>query len=94
MDGVEAVEAVKNNSYDIVFMDVHMPRLDGFEATKLIKESLPSDDCPYIVAVTANALRGDMDRCLKAGMDAYVSKPIKIDSIMQVFETYYTKCNL
>ncbi|MFS0869347.1 PAS domain S-box protein [Paenibacillus xylanilyticus] len=90
-DGVEAVEAVKRNAYDIVFMDVHMPRLDGFEATKAIKELLNPEECPYIIAVTANAVRGDMDRCLKAGMDAYVSKPIKSESIMQVMETYYIK---
>ncbi|WP_017688708.1 PAS domain S-box protein [Paenibacillus sp. PAMC 26794] len=93
-DGVEAVEAVKHNSYDIVFMDVHMPRLNGFEATKAIKSSLHPESCPYIIAVTANAVRGDMENCLKAGMDAYVSKPIKIESIMQALETYYIKNNL
>jgi len=93
-DGVEAVEAVKHNSYDVIFMDVHMPRLNGFEATKVIKEFKSPEDCPYIIAVTANAVRGDMDKCLKAGMDAYVSKPIKIESIMQALETYYIKNNL
>jgi len=91
VDGVEAVEAVKRNAYDIVFMDVHMPRLDGFEATKAIKELVDPEACPYIIAVTANAVRGDMDNCLKAGMDAYVSKPIKSESIMQVMETFYIK---
>ncbi|KOY15178.1 PAS domain S-box protein [Paenibacillus xylanivorans] len=89
VNGVEAVEAVKRSAYDIVFMDVHMPRLNGFEATKAIKESLQPGACPYIVAVTANAVRGDMDKCLKAGMDAYVSKPIKSESIMQVMEEFY-----
>ncbi|WP_180361774.1 PAS domain S-box protein [Paenibacillus sp. BGI2013] len=93
-DGVEAVEAVKHTSYDIVFMDVHMPRLNGFEATKAIKNALPPESCPFIIAVTANAVRGDMENCLKAGMDAYVSKPIKIESIMQALETYYIKNNL
>ncbi|WFR65625.1 response regulator [Paenibacillus amylolyticus] len=93
-DGVEAIEAVKRNSYDIIFMDVHMPRLNGFEATKWIKKSSNPESCPYIIAVTANAVRGDMENCLRAGMDAYVSKPIKIDSIMQVLETYYVKNNL
>ncbi|WP_339169898.1 PAS domain S-box protein [Paenibacillus sp. FSL R5-0341] len=93
-DGVGAVEAVKHNSYDVIFMDVHMPRLNGFEATKVIKEFKSPEDCPYIIAVTANAVRGDMDKCLKAGMDAYVSKPIKIESIMQALETYYIKNNL
>ncbi|MFE6073709.1 PAS domain S-box protein [Paenibacillus sp. NPDC057886] len=89
VNGVEAVEAVKRSAYDIVFMDVHMPRLNGFEATKVIKESLRPEACPYIVAVTANAVRGDMDKCLKAGMDAYVSKPIKSESIMQVMEEFF-----
>ncbi|MDQ0656661.1 PAS domain S-box protein [Paenibacillus sp. W2I17] len=93
-DGVEAVEAVKHTSYDIVFMDVHMPRLNGFEATKAIKNALHPESCPYIIAVTANAVRGDMENCLKAGMDAYISKPIKIESIMQALETYYIKNNL
>ncbi|WP_413409164.1 PAS domain S-box protein [Paenibacillus amylolyticus] len=93
-DGVEGVEAVKHTSYDIVFMDVHMPRLNGFEATKAIKNALHPESCPFIIAVTANAVRGDMENCLKAGMDAYVSKPIKIESIMQALETYYIKNNL
>ncbi|MBB6021561.1 PAS domain S-box-containing protein [Paenibacillus sp. JGP012] len=91
VDGKEAIDAVKRNAYDIVFMDVHMPNLDGFEATRAIKENLSSEECPYIVAVTANALRGDRDRCLKAGMDDYISKPIKSESIYQVIETYYNK---
>lgn len=90
-DGVEAVEKVKRNAYDIVFMDVHMPHLDGFEATRAIKELSDPEACPYIVAVTANAVRGDRDKCLKAGMDDYVSKPIKNESIMQVMERYYHK---
>ncbi|WP_181586497.1 PAS domain S-box protein [Paenibacillus taichungensis] len=89
VNGIEAVEAVKRSAYDIVFMDVHMPRLNGFEATKAIKELMRPEACPYIVAVTANAVRGDMDKCLKAGMDAYVSKPIKSESIMQVMEEFY-----
>lgn len=93
-DGVEGVKAVKHTSYDIVFMDVHMPRLNGFEATKAIKNALHPESCPFIIAVTANAVRGDMENCLKAGMDAYVSKPIKIESIMQALETYYIKNNL
>lgn len=91
VDGKGAIEAVKRNAYDIVFMDVHMPNLDGFEATRAIKENLSSEECPYIVAVTANALRGDRVRCLKAGMDDYISKPIKSESIYQVIETYYNK---
>lgn len=91
IDGEAAVEAVKRNAYDIVFMDVHMPRLDGLEATKVIKRSLPSEKSPYIVAVTANALRGDQERCLQAGMDDYISKPIKMETITKALEAYYIK---
>ncbi|WP_334074397.1 PAS domain S-box protein [Paenibacillus sp. A14] len=90
-NGKEAVEAVKRTSYDIVFMDVHMPKLNGFEATRLIKESLPEKDRPYIVAVTANALRGDKERCLEAGMDNYVSKPIRNESVLPLIEEVNNK---
>ncbi|WP_342551244.1 PAS domain S-box protein [Paenibacillus sp. FSL R7-0652] len=91
VDGKEALEAAERNAYDIVFMDVHMPKLNGFEVTQALKENRSSEDGPYIVAVTANALRGDRERCLKAGMDDYISKPIKSESIYQVMETYYNK---
>lgn len=91
MDGKEALEVAERNAYDIVFMDVHMPKLNGFEVTQALKENRSSEDGPYIVAVTANALRGDRERCLKAGMDDYISKPIKSESIYQVMETYYNK---
>ncbi|MEY8745497.1 PAS domain S-box protein [Bacillales bacterium AN1005] len=91
IDGEAAVEAVKRNAYDIVFMDVNMPRLDGLEATKVIKRSLSPEKSPYIVAVTANALRGDQQRYLQAGMDDYISKPIKMETITEALEAYYIK---
>ena len=58
-------------------MDIHMPELDGFEATRRIRAELPIDRQPYIIAVTANAMPGDADRCRAAGMDDYVSKPLE-----------------
>lgn len=88
VNGMDAVDAVKRAHYDIVFMDVHMPKLNGFEATRLIKETLPENECPFIVAVTANALRGDKERCLEAGMDAYVSKPIRSESVLPLIEDF------
>ncbi|CAM3421411.1 MULTISPECIES: PAS domain S-box protein [Saccharibacillus] len=75
-DGQEAVEAVARRRYDVILMDVRMPRMDGFEAVRRIREQPPAWGSPYIVAVTANAMQGDRQRCLDAGMDEYMNKPI------------------
>lgn len=90
-NGREAFEAVRDGAYDLLFMDVHMPKMNGFEATKLIKQSIPPDKRPYIIAVTANALRGDKEKCLNEGMDNYISKPIKSESILKLIEEYSDK---
>ena len=76
-DGAEAIEAVKNNTYDVVLMDCQMPGIDGYEATHEIRqwEEQQSHARLPIIALTANALRGDEQKCLDAGMDGYVSKP-------------------
>jgi PAS domain S-box-containing protein len=87
-NGEEAIEAVKRRIYDIIFMDVHMPKLNGLEATDAIKKIFSRGGCPYIVAVTANALSGDKEKCLAAGMDDYVSKPVKSDVISQLIAKY------
>ena len=75
-NGVEAVEAMAKHSYDIVFMDVQMPVLDGLDATRRIRAELPKAQQPYIIALTANAMAGDEEQCINAGMDAYLSKPL------------------
>jgi CheY-like chemotaxis protein len=75
-DGNEVLEALSRIPYEIVLMDCHMPHLDGYETTRKIRES--SGHQPYIIAVTANAMQGDKEICLAAGMDAYISKPIRI----------------
>ncbi|HEX6654005.1 MAG TPA: GAF domain-containing protein [Thermoleophilaceae bacterium] len=75
-NGVEAVAAVESASYDLVLMDVQMPELDGLEATRRIVQRFGADR-PRIVAVTADAMQGDRERCLAAGMDDYITKPIR-----------------
>jgi CheY-like chemotaxis protein len=83
-NGSEAVEAVKRKQYDLVLMDCQMPEMDGFTAAGEIRrweaEQKPSRRIP-IVALTANALKGDRGRCIAAGMDDYLSKPIAADNL-------------
>lgn len=80
-NGLEAVHALGLKPYDLILMDVQMPEMDGLEATRQIRSGLPKEKQPYIVAMTANALKGDREVCLDAGMDDYVSKPIVFEEI-------------
>ncbi len=75
-NGLEAIAAIEGSNYDVVLMDIQMPELDGLEATRRIRRRWPGDDGPRIVAMTANAMDGDREACLAAGMDDYISKPI------------------
>jgi PAS domain S-box-containing protein len=85
-DGREAVEAVLERPYDLVLMDVEMPELDGIEATRRIRAELPQARQPRIVGVTAGAFVEDRERCLAAGMDDYLSKPIQADEFALMLE--------
>ena len=79
--GLEALEAARRNEYDVVLMDVQMPEMDGLEATRRIRALRPGERRPWIVALTASAMTGDAERCSAAGMDDYLSKPVRIDEL-------------
>ena len=81
------LEALERQDYDVVLMDIEMPELDGLEATERIKALLPPERCPRIVAVTANAMAGDRERFLAAGMDDYISKPIRVEAIVEALKS-------
>ena len=83
-NGREAVEAAQRQPYDLIFMDVHMPELDGLEATRLIRRSLLQHPQPTIVALTADALLESQQACQAAGMNGYMHKPLKIDELASV----------
>jgi two-component system sensor histidine kinase/response regulator len=75
-NGIEVIEALDRGHYDLVLMDVHMPEMDGLEATREICKRGPKAGRPFIIAMTANAMQGDKEECLEAGMDDYISKPV------------------
>ncbi|MEE9147227.1 MAG: response regulator, partial [Candidatus Tectomicrobia bacterium] len=81
-NGCEALDAVAHMAYDCIFMDCQMPELDGFEVTKALRqrEAQTGAHVP-IIALTANAMRGDSERCLEAGMDEYISKPVRSETL-------------
>ena len=84
-NGAEAVDMVLQKKYDIVFMDICMPVVDGIEAMGRICAAIPEGkERPYICALTANAMSGDMQKCLKAGCDGYLSKPLQVDSLIEM----------
>ncbi len=85
-NGLEVLEALDRQSYDVVLMDVQMPELDGLEATRRIHRELPPHRRPKIIAVTAGAMRGDRERCLEAGMDEYISKPVQAEELRAALE--------
>jgi PAS domain S-box-containing protein len=82
-NGIEVLDALKRQSYDVVLMDVQMPDMDGLEATRKIREQWPDQTKPWIVAMTANAMQGDREMCLAAGMNDYVTKPIRLEHVVE-----------
>ncbi|WP_425044762.1 GAF domain-containing protein [Primorskyibacter sp. S87] len=82
-NGVEALESVARQTYDVVLMDVQMPEMDGLEASRRINTDHPDGNRPRIIAMTANAMQGDREMCLEAGMDDYIAKPIRVDRLVE-----------
>jgi len=87
-NGKEAVEAVDNESYELIFMDCQMPILDGYEATKIIRKFDGEKSSISIVAMTANVMMGDREKCLDAGMNDYIPKPLRPDALAEVLDRY------
>ncbi len=85
-NGLEVLEAVQRQHYDVILMDVQMPEMDGLEATRLIHQGRPAEQRPRIIAMTANAMQGDHEECLAAGMDDYLTKPIQINALQEALE--------
>ena len=89
-NGEEAFEAVRQKNYDLVFMDCQMPVLDGYEATTAIRGLPDQGKHLPIIAMTANALKGDREKCIEVGMDDYISKPVSLHAIEEILEKWLT----
>jgi len=85
-NGLEVLEALQRQRYDMILMDVQMPEMDGLEASRAIHEGWEAWQRPRIVAMTANAMQGDREECLAAGMDDYLTKPIEIEALQETLE--------
>ena len=87
-NGLEALQALEQRRYDILLMDIHMPKMDGLEATKAIRARWPPAEQPYIIAITAYALLYSVEMCIRAGMDDYLCKPFSLDELRIAIDGY------
>ena len=92
-NGIEAIESIERQPYDVVLMDVQMPEMDGLTAAREINRRWPDGTRPRIVAMTANAMQGDREECIKAGMDDYVTKPIRVDQLVEALNQVQIRGN-
>lgn len=87
-NGMEVIKALEQKVYDVLFLDVQMPEMDGLEAARQICQRWPAEKRPCIIAMTGNALMGDREKCLAAGMDDYISKPVRIAELQAALERW------
>ena len=85
-NGAKAVDEARKKQYDIILMDMQMPEMDGVQATRFIRQNLESQ--PIIIALTANTMQGDQEECLNAGMNDYISKPVKLEELTNKLEKW------
>ena len=85
-NGLEVLDALRRQRYDVVLMDVQMPEMDGLEATRHIRMQWPAEQAPWIIAMTAHAMEGDRERCLAAGMNDYIAKPVEVRQLDAALE--------
>jgi PAS domain S-box-containing protein len=88
MDGEEVLNALDQQFYDLILMDVQMPKLDGIETTRCIYSRFAEGDRPIIIALTAHAMQEERDRCLEAGMNNHLSKPVRLEELQRILEYY------
>lgn len=88
-NGLEALNAARKKNYDIILMDIQMPEMDGYEATRRIRADVAKTNQPIIIAMTANAIQGDRQKCMEVGMNDYMSKPILIDDVKRIIKKWY-----
>lgn len=85
-NGIQVLQALDQQTYSVVLMDVKMPEMNGLEATRVIRQRWPNNG-PRIIAMTAYALKGDREKCIEAGMDGYLAKPISMDQLRTAIES-------
>ena len=92
-NGVEALKALDSKVYDLIFLDVRMPEMDGYEAARRICARWSDDAAgrPKMIAMTGNAMQGERERCLEAGMDDYISKPVRIEELKALIKRWGLK---
>ena len=89
-NGLEVLQSLRQIPYDVIFMDVHMPDMDGIEATRKICQKYKKEDRPYLIALTADVLQGDKEKCIAEGMDDFTGKPVKIPELERALERAYS----
>jgi CheY-like chemotaxis protein len=91
-NGVEVLAALDRQPYDVVLMDIQMPEMDGLEATRRIRRR-PADDQPLVIGLTAHAMVGDRERCLEAGMEGYLTKPVQVKELAATLRSAEIRAN-